>query len=221
MKGDMNMKTMKRIFSLVVVLMLVLLAVTPAFAASTPKLNKTKATVSVGMTTTLKVSGTTGKVTWSSSNKAVAQVSSKGVVQANKAGTAVITAKVGGRKLTCKITVKSNVFKTSKTPYNVNISGVAVTFHVQKMVFDKNQNLIVKGFFTNPLNRNVYRLQNYRINIYVNGKCIASAFFNMNVFIPANGWYSTTLTFPKSCTRIMDLTKGTRYVVLEGGTYIH
>ena len=63
------MKTMKRILSLVVVLMLVLLAVTPAFAASTPKLNKTKATISVGMTTTLKVSGTT----WSEERETISE----------------------------------------------------------------------------------------------------------------------------------------------------
>lgn len=217
----MNMKTMKRILSLVVVLMLVLLAVTPAFAASTIKLNKSKATLAVGMTTTLKVSGTTAKVTWSSSNKAVAQVSAKGVVQANKAGTAVITAKVNGKKLTCKITVKSNVYKTGVTPNSAWVSGNGVNLHVQKLVFDKNQNLIVKGFFSNMSDRNVYRLQNYKINIYVNGKCIAAGVFNMNVNLPAKGWQYTTLTFGKSGTKIMDLTKGTRWSVTERGTLIY
>ena len=215
------MKTMKRILSLVVVLMLVLLAVTPAFAASTIKLNKSKATLAVGMTTTLKVSGTTAKVTWSSSNKAVAQVSAKGVVQANKAGTAVITAKVNGKKLTCKITVKSNVYKTGITPYNTWRSGNTVSLHVQKLVFDKNQNLIVNGFFSNLSDKNVYQLRNYKINIYVNGKCIATGVFNLNVNLPAYTWQYTTLTFVRSDTRIIDLTKGTRWGVTERGTLIH
>ena len=71
-----------------------------------PKLNKTKATVYVGKTVTLKVTGTAKKVTWSTSKKSVATVSSKGKVTAKKAGTATITAKVGTKKLTCKVTVK-------------------------------------------------------------------------------------------------------------------
>ncbi len=71
-----------------------------------PKLSKTKATIYVGKTTTLKVTGTAKKVTWSSSNKSVATVSSKGKVTAKKAGTATITAKAGTKKLTCKVTVK-------------------------------------------------------------------------------------------------------------------
>ena len=54
--------------------------------------------------------GTKAKVTWSTSNKKVATVS-KGVVKARKEGTAVITAKAGKKKLTCKITVKGN-YKT-------------------------------------------------------------------------------------------------------------
>lgn len=71
-----------------------------------PKLNKTKATIYVGKTTTLKVTGTAKKVTWTTSNKNVATVSSKGKVTAKKAGTATITAKAGTKKLTCKVTVK-------------------------------------------------------------------------------------------------------------------
>ena len=76
-------------------------------AASKVKLNKSTATVYVGKTTTLKMNGTSKKVTWSSSNKKVAAVSTKGKVTAKKKGTAIITAKVSGKKYKCKITVKN------------------------------------------------------------------------------------------------------------------
>lgn len=76
-------------------------------AASKVKLNKTKATVYVGKSTQLKVTGTKKKVTWKSSNKKIATVTSKGKVTAKKKGTATITATVSGKKYTCKVTVKN------------------------------------------------------------------------------------------------------------------
>ena len=78
---------------------------TVAQAASKVKLSKTEATLAIGKTLSLKVSGTKKKTTWASSNKSVAKVNKKGVVTAVKAGTAKITAKVGNKKLTCKIVV--------------------------------------------------------------------------------------------------------------------
>lgn len=79
--------------------------------AAKVRLNMTKKTLTVGKTVTLKVKGTKKKVKWSSSNKKVASVSSKGKVKAKKAGKATITAKVGKKKYKCKITVKKK--KTS------------------------------------------------------------------------------------------------------------
>lgn len=54
-----------------------------------------------------------GKVSWSSSNKKVAKVSSKGLVTAKKAGTATITAKVGKQSLKCTV----HVVKDKKGTY--------------------------------------------------------------------------------------------------------
>jgi chitinase len=58
-----------------------------------------------GYTQTLKVTGTAGKVTWSSSDSDVASVSSNGTVTAKASGTATITASVDGKKLTSSVTV--------------------------------------------------------------------------------------------------------------------
>ena len=77
------------------------------------KLNKTSATFRVGQTTSLTATvsptnATNKNVNWSSSNTAVAKVSSSGVVTGVKAGTATITAKTvsGGKTATCKVTIE-------------------------------------------------------------------------------------------------------------------
>ena len=70
-----------------------------------------KATIYVGGKLTLKAklypTGATSKLTWKSSDKKVATVSSKGVVKAKKKGTATITVKTAnGKKASCLVTVK-------------------------------------------------------------------------------------------------------------------
>lgn len=74
-----------------------------------PKLNVTKAMLTKKKgpehTVQLKMQYQKGKVKWTSSNKKVATVSSKGKVTAKKKGKATITAKVAGKTFKCKITV--------------------------------------------------------------------------------------------------------------------
>lgn len=98
--------------------------------ASGIKLSKTKATLYTKGTTklTLKTTKTrvTGTVTYTSSNKKVAVVSSKGVVTAKKKGTATITAKCGKYKATCKITVKNPTLKLAKSSATIK-KGKKVT----------------------------------------------------------------------------------------------
>lgn len=58
------------------------------------------------------------RVYWSSGNKSVATVNSKGLIRAVKSGTAYITAKAAdgsGKKAVCKVTVKANVPVSSVT----------------------------------------------------------------------------------------------------------
>lgn len=78
-----------------------------ACAASVPKLNQTSATVIVGKKISLKVLNTKEKVSWSSSNKKIATVSSSGVVKGKKAGNVKITAKVSSKVLTCNVKVQN------------------------------------------------------------------------------------------------------------------
>ena len=59
--------------------------------AAAPKLNKKKATIYVGHTEKLKVNRAKGKVKWTSSQKKIATVSSKGVVKGKQAGKTTIT----------------------------------------------------------------------------------------------------------------------------------
>lgn len=72
-----------------------------------PKISRSRVTLTKGKSITLKVTGTKKKPKWSSSKKSVAVVSRSGRVTAKKAGTAKITAKIGKKKYTCKVTVKN------------------------------------------------------------------------------------------------------------------
>lgn len=80
-------------------------------APTSVKLSQTKLTLTVGktkqLTCKIKPARANKKLTWSSSNSAVAKVSSKGVVKGIKAGTATITVKAAAnkKKATCKVTV--------------------------------------------------------------------------------------------------------------------
>lgn len=124
--------TKKKITSILLAICLVIIGSMPftVSAATAPKLGATSKTIYVGDSYTVSVSGT--KITsksFKTSNKAVATVSSKGVVKAIKNGTATITATVKyksgsttkTKKLACKITVKAFVTPTasptSKTIY--------------------------------------------------------------------------------------------------------
>ena len=67
------------------------------------------------------VSGKNSKVTWKTSNSSVAAVDSNGKVTGVKAGTAKITAAVGGKKAVCTVTVKNSY--TYTYAYNINDFG--------------------------------------------------------------------------------------------------
>lgn len=118
-------KTMRKtVVTMMVVFAAMLLMVAPVQAAS--KTKTTKVTLKAGQSKTLKVK-TAGKVKWSSDNKAIVTVNSKGKIVARRAGKAKITAKYGKKKAVFIVTVKkaprcaaSSIRKESETMYRVD-----------------------------------------------------------------------------------------------------
>ena len=133
---------MKKIIALclIFIMSITFLSSTMAYA-DTVKLSKTKLTLNEGESYTLKLTGTTKTVKWSTSNKEIATVSSKGVVKAVKAGTATITATVSSKKYTCKVTVKE-VFNAKKAVQNLS----STTYNGSKGVIN-----IVKNNYNFPM----------------------------------------------------------------------
>ena len=100
------MKKYTRVFAVLLAMVMLLTTFPMQAEAAIVKLNKTKVTIYIGKTTTLKITGTSKKATWSSDNKKIATVSSKGLVTAKKEGVARITAKVGQKSYWCSVTVR-------------------------------------------------------------------------------------------------------------------
>lgn len=98
------MNNRKTIAVLCMMMLIIFASLVPVNAAS---INKKSVALTVGKTTTLKIKGTHSRVTWSSSNKSVATVTSKGKVKGIKGGKkATITARVNGKKYKCTVKVK-------------------------------------------------------------------------------------------------------------------
>ena len=115
-------KSITIITMLTLVLTLAMPVTAEAATKKAPKINKTKATLTITKkktkpTVQLKVKNTAGKkVKWTSSNRKVATVSKNGKVTAKKKGSAVVKVKVGNRTLKCKVTVKDTRKNTSNKP---------------------------------------------------------------------------------------------------------
>lgn len=97
--------------------------------ASKPKINKVKLTLNEGQTYRLKVTGMKGSIKWSTNNKKVVKVSSKGVVTGLQTGTAKVYAKNG----------KSTVYATIK------VNKVSLTYTSIKMTIGARIQLKLKG----------------------------------------------------------------------------
>lgn len=82
------------------------------------RMNQKEATICIGGKTTLEVTGATGPVKWSTSNKKVARVGSAGVVTGVRKGTASITAKTGGKVYECQVMVNET--------YGAGISDISL-----------------------------------------------------------------------------------------------
>jgi len=102
--------------------MIAALSAVPASAASA-KLNRTSTELPIGYSVTLKATGLSGDVKWSSSDSGIASVkSSEGStakIYGKKEGTAYIYAKAGKTKLKCKVKVKKSFISADKDDISI------------------------------------------------------------------------------------------------------
>ena len=130
--GDIMKKIQRVLATFMAIVMLLTLCPTDMSAATKIKLNKTKCTLYLKETVTLKVVGTNKKVSWTTSDKKIATVSSKGKVTAKKEGKVTITAKVSKKTYKCTVTVKKpSISATKKTvyigkPYTLKLNGTTI-----------------------------------------------------------------------------------------------
>lgn len=119
-------KLLKSLLSVfLAVFMVASLAVIPSSAA-TPKLSKTSVTLTKGYQTTLSVSNASS-VTWSTGDKSIATVSSKGKVVGKAPGTTYVYAKTGSTTLKCKVTVVASKITANKSSVTLDKVGETAT----------------------------------------------------------------------------------------------
>lgn len=138
------MKKKNYVCTLLLILVLCFMSCATASAAGKVSISKTRLSMYIGETRNLKVRNAKTKVRWSSSNSSVARVTSKGYITARRQGTTVITARVSGRRLRCRVTVKS-VMDVSRTAIRIQNEGNSiVTFRKKGTVsyYISNSNVI-------------------------------------------------------------------------------
>lgn len=189
------MKEAKKILSIILTLVLSIsmIQITNVSASNKVKLNKTKATIYVGKTVTLKLKNNENKVKWSSSNRKMATVSSKGKVKGKKAGKVTITAKVGKKKYKCRILVKDIInVKLPKTPFKVSSyedGKLLATYEITNISYSYNKSYDGSG--------------KYDIYVYFDGQKIYSngedTYMDIQLVMYQDGRVveSRSLDFPK------------------------
>lgn len=110
-----------------------------ALAAKKPSLSKKSVTITVGKKKTIKVKNASKTVKWSSSKKKVVTVKGSGKKKATATlkgiskGSAKVTAKVGSKKLTCKVTVKKAINNAVTNIQSVSVDQLDEKCVVLKM----------------------------------------------------------------------------------------
>ncbi|MCH5348494.1 MAG: hypothetical protein J1E40_04160 [Oscillospiraceae bacterium] len=122
---------MKKVLSVIMALiMTVSLMAVSVSAAASPKLNATEIDLPIGYGVTLKVSGASGDVKWSSADSKIAEVKSSEGASANiigkKTGETYIYAKTSGKTLKCRVTVQQSFIIASKSNIEIE-SGKTAT----------------------------------------------------------------------------------------------
>lgn len=162
----------------------------------TPKLGKTKLSMKVGNSETLTLSGTDQKVTWKSSNKNIATVSSKGKITAKEAGTVKITATVLKKKYTCTVTVEefSLSERVSLPMGNQVYSGNGITIKTTSVSEDNKY--IKIGFYVE--NSSSLNLGLNAHSFAVNGIMSEESIYHMDYDVPSEKKANMTLNISKT-----------------------
>ncbi len=151
------MKYAKKILSMLLLVTVIVAFMPMTNVSAATKINTTNKVIYVGSSYTLKVTGTKKTVKWSSNNKAVATVTSKGKVTAKSEGIATIKAKVGKKTYKCKVTakykfnraeaIKNISYTTSKTSKGVvaifkNNNPFDIRLESKAVFFDSNGSML-------------------------------------------------------------------------------
>lgn len=132
-----------------------------------PVLNKTTTKIAINQKEKLMVAGTTQKIKWSSENKKIATVNSKGKITPKKLGTTKIVAKIGNTKYKCKVKVVKKSYKS-----NIQLSYNRV-----------NEDILIKIKNNNSCKIDYVGIS---INFYKNGALVEHNYTNQ-VCIVKNG----------------------------------
>ena len=173
-----------------------------------PAISAKKKTVYYKGTATLKLKNYKGKVKWSTSNKKIAKVSSKGVVTGVAIGKCTITATAGKKKYKCTVTVKDRNVAAS-TSFKVTGGGYFVKGESTATVSVKPKKYnVAKATVTieNAAGDTVYKktlkklTKNRKYTFTWNGKntkgkYVSSGSYRVKVKIGSKVSYSSYLTF--------------------------
>lgn len=108
---------------------------------SRTKISKNRLALVQGERKRLTVPGIARKIRWSSSDASVASVNKKGKVKARRTGSAIITAKVGKAKYTCRLKVKKyrsvshrsiTLNKGERSRFRTSLTGKGTVWESQK-----------------------------------------------------------------------------------------
>ncbi|MDE6412711.1 MAG: Ig-like domain-containing protein [Eubacterium sp.] len=130
------------------------------------KISKSSVTIFNGEAYTLKVTNTSKKVNWSSSDPKVATVNQSGKVSAVGSGTCTIKAKTSDDYITCKVVVPEY------NPENHNVPDFGAYFSVKLLDYDydPNTNLVYTAFSAASVERvNESWLEDYADKLYQYG----------------------------------------------------
>lgn len=135
-----------------------------AYVGTLPSLSKKSKKIYAGDDFTLTVKNNSKAVKWSSANKAIATVNSKGVVKGVKPGTTTINATIAGAKYSCKVTVVSAMTTTKSSELTISRS---TTIPLSLKLDGKLYYKIDKG---DVIKANFGYWKNHKINLYVTAK---------------------------------------------------